>query len=477
MNSYLNEIRWNQITFKESTDKILPNLDEINGAIRRIAHDINNRMSTLQNVVISKQIDAQLHVLHNLRNCVQSAASIVSSASTSLGAEQPDYFSVTDRSEFGGLFPSDPGETMLRWISSNTVYEFEEETAIESSPKGRDFGSILPPFAGESPESDSDNELEEEILQALIKVGREKFQAKDFEGAERLLRNCLDRISPNVSITSLRHVPRPKSDATNLLLDVYRAQEKWDAAQCLLLEKIAIESRDKTIDNSCALIDMLMLIDVLIQKTSYAEAYLYGRRTLKGYRKLGSDGLPGVESSLKALIHICHMNGNYEEEDAYEAILSDFKQLNESNLGAAIVAQSSASRPESSFQATKPRDPPQVRKQELNMSEVERLLPAETPNTVEVYAQSREPLTIREASDANKHQLRTDFERSGFANTSAVVEKERSFTDTGGQASRDFVIVASNVQRTVSKVSKPADVRRKLVIVGDTGCGKTALLM
>jgi hypothetical protein len=420
--SYLNEIRWNQITFKESTDKILPNLEEINQAIRRIAHDINNRMSTLQNVATSKQTDAKLHVLHNLRNCVQSAASIASSASTSLGAEQPDYFSVSDRSELGGLFPSEPGETMLRWISSNTVYEFEAETAIESPSKGRDFVSTFPPFAGENPESDSDNELEEEILQALIKVGREKFQAKDFEGAERLLRNCLDRISSDISITSLRHIPRPKLDATNLLLDVYRAQEKWDEAQCLLLEKIANESRDKTSDNSCALIDMLILIDVLVQKASYAEAYLYGRRTLKGYRKMGSDGLPGVESSLKALIHICHMNGNYEEEDAYTAILSDFKQLNESTLGAAIVTQSNASRPESSFQARKPRDPPQVRKQERNMSEVERLLPAETPNTAEAHAPSIEPLAIRESSDANTHQLRTDFGRSGFANTSAVVE-------------------------------------------------------
>jgi flagellar biosynthesis GTPase FlhF len=171
------------------------------------------------------------------------------------------------------------------------------------------------------------------------------------------------------------------------------------------------------------------------------------------------------------------MNGNYEEEDAYTAILSDFKELNESTLGAAIVTQSNASRPESSFQATKPRDPPQVRKQEWNMSEVERLLPAETSNTAEVHAPSIEPLAIREASDANTHQLRTDLGRSGFANTSAVVEKERSFTDNGGQANRDFVTVASNVQRTVSNVSNSAEVRRKLVIVGDTGCGKTALLM
>jgi ABC-type glutathione transport system ATPase component len=111
------------------------------------------------------------------------------------------------------------------------------------------------------------------------------------------------------------------------------------------------------------------------------------------------------------------------------------------------------------------------------VSEVERLLPAETPKTAEAHAPSIEPLAIREASDANTHQLRTDFGRSGFANTSVVVGKERSFTDNGGQANRDFVAVASNVQRTVSNVSNSAEVRRKLVIVGDTGCGKTALLM
>jgi len=63
----------------------------------------------------------------SLRNCVQSAASVVSSASTTLGVEQPDHFSSADGSEFGGFFPSEPGETLLRCISPNTIYEFEEE--------------------------------------------------------------------------------------------------------------------------------------------------------------------------------------------------------------------------------------------------------------------------------------------------------------------------------------------------------------
>lgn len=121
--------RYNQISFNESTEKILPNLDELQQVIRRMAFDINDKMTALQNAIdtnanshlTSISDEAQMSTLINLRNCVQSAASVVSSASTTLGIEHADHFSVTYGSEFGDVFPSEPGETMLRWISSNTV--------------------------------------------------------------------------------------------------------------------------------------------------------------------------------------------------------------------------------------------------------------------------------------------------------------------------------------------------------------------
>src|SRR5207245_2244254 len=108
--------------------------------------------------------DPQLLALKNLSNCVQSAISVVSSASTTLGAEDTDGFSVTYGSEFGDLFPREPGETMLRWISSNTVYEFDEEPVAEASPKGRNLESVKE----DSEQSDSDSDLEAEILQVLL---------------------------------------------------------------------------------------------------------------------------------------------------------------------------------------------------------------------------------------------------------------------------------------------------------------------
>jgi hypothetical protein len=343
-----NVTSWNQVTFQESTDKILPNLEELNQAIRCIALDVNDRISSLQNVVESNASGAQLLALNNLRNCVQSAASIVSSASTTLGVELAEGISVTYGSEFGDCFPSEPGETMLRWISSNTVYKFEEENAAESSSKRRNLVSGNLQSVEESAgceQSDSDTDLEVEKFQALMKQGKKKFREKDFRSAERLFRNCLARISSNVSITPLHQIPISEDEIMEFLLGVYLAQEKWDEAQALLLKKISVESRDNSRDSGGVLMDLLTLVDVLIYKKSYAEALLYGRRALKGYRKMGSNGAPGVESSLKALVRVCHMDGNYDEEDAYAAILSDFLLLNTSELNSPDATQSNAQRP------------------------------------------------------------------------------------------------------------------------------------
>ncbi|KAH8653149.1 hypothetical protein BGZ60DRAFT_179099 [Tricladium varicosporioides] len=334
-------ILWNQVNYKVSADKILPNLDELNQAIRRIALDINSRMSNLQSAVESKASKDQFLTLKNLRNCVQSAASVVSSASTTLGVENVDR---SNGSEFGDCFPPEPGETMLRWISSNTVYEFEQEPTIGPSSRRHnlmtgDLQSIDDSTGSE--QSDSDNDLELEISQALMKLGKEKFQAKDFEAAERIFRNCLTRLSSNLSLTSLHYTPQSKLGLMNLLLDVYLAQEKWDDAQSLILEKIALGSRGKSRDDGQVLNDILALVDILLHKNSYAEALLYGRRALKGYRRMGSDGVLGVKSSLKALVRICHMSGNYDEEDAYAVILSDFLQLNSSHMSLTDGTQSS----------------------------------------------------------------------------------------------------------------------------------------
>jgi hypothetical protein len=125
-----------------------------------------------------------------------------------------------------------------------------------------------------------------------------------------------------------------------------------------------LDRETKQGDNGGVLKDILTLIDVLIHKSSYAEAHLYGRRALKGYRKMGLEGVPGVESSLKALIRICHVNANHDEADAYAEILSDFLRLNPSNSNSTGAAESNAQRPESPSPVQSSRDGrPEERKQ------------------------------------------------------------------------------------------------------------------
>ncbi|KAE9382152.1 hypothetical protein N431DRAFT_17323 [Stipitochalara longipes BDJ] len=173
----------NQVTLKESTEKVLPNLDEINQAIRRIALDLNHHMRSFQQHTTADPNDSQLLALKNLSNCVQSAASVVSSASTSLGVEDVDHFSVINGSEFGDIFISELGETMCRWISSKSVSEFEGDRGESSLSRRKIASNYLQPVdeSTESDQSDSDTDLEIEIVHALLKRGKERFEAKDLE--------------------------------------------------------------------------------------------------------------------------------------------------------------------------------------------------------------------------------------------------------------------------------------------------------
>jgi len=154
--------RWNQVTLQEETDRILPNLDELHQAIRRIAFAIDSRMIHSESLVGSNTRDHHRQTLTNLRNCGKSAASVVSSASTTLGIDHADEFSVNCGSEFGDCFPSEPGATMLRWISSNTVYEFEEDRSTHFTPQGEGSASgksiQRPGEFRDTDQSDSDTE-------------------------------------------------------------------------------------------------------------------------------------------------------------------------------------------------------------------------------------------------------------------------------------------------------------------------------
>src|SRR5436305_7535416 len=94
--------RWHQVSAKESSELVLPTLDQLQTTIRRLAIDINSRLAAIKEGMASNLTSnltsdnsgetvpeqaTQVRTLDNLRNCLKSAASVVSSASTAYGYE------------------------------------------------------------------------------------------------------------------------------------------------------------------------------------------------------------------------------------------------------------------------------------------------------------------------------------------------------------------------------------------------------
>ncbi|KAG4431526.1 hypothetical protein IFR05_012983 [Cadophora sp. M221] len=161
-------ILWNQVSFKESTDQVLPNLDSLHREIRRLAQNFNSQISEVQSLVQTNQIGHEMESLRHLRSTVQSAATVVSSASTIMGVDLDRDGS----SEFGDCFPREPNEAMNRWLSSNTVYEFREDGGNELQ-YGNSGRTSQP--ANNLDGSDSDSDLGAELSLALFNRGIEKL--------------------------------------------------------------------------------------------------------------------------------------------------------------------------------------------------------------------------------------------------------------------------------------------------------------
>jgi hypothetical protein len=380
--------RWNQLTIQESTDKILPNLDELHREIRRIALDLHLRIQNLQDAVTNTNNEDRIDAVKNLRACVHTAATIVSSASTILTANQGYQTSVTNGSDFGDCFPSEPSESMLRWICSNTVCESAEDMQDKVATEMYHSGAWNPAGLGADNidhQSDSDSDLEIAIIRSLQKHGKEKLTSKNFKAAERLFRNCLSRLS--TTQTSPEDSVR-RLEVMELLLETYSQQEKWEEARSILIDKLSISGLRSHKEDHTVLSDMSTLVEILQRQGNYVEAHLYGRKVLKGYRRLGAQGAGGAEKALVMLVQICHDDGKVEEEDAYASMLSDFLESKEVAVGE---------------EGTKDKDQQMMNEQEISASSAAR--------TLQALSTSRRSSTMNELTGEPEkpHQVNTIF--------------------------------------------------------------------
>lgn len=111
--------RWNSFTIQERTSKILPNLDILQDDIRRLATNLDVKLQAMQQASVASDQQDQINGVNNLKSCVRSAATVLSSASSMASNIQGTFYEVDDdASEFeGDWFQAETVEATKSWVS------------------------------------------------------------------------------------------------------------------------------------------------------------------------------------------------------------------------------------------------------------------------------------------------------------------------------------------------------------------------
>jgi hypothetical protein len=335
------------VTLRKSTakipDRIMPNLNKLYDQIRTLGADLNAKIGKLENTVANQGFHAETELISmsNLKECVESAADVVSTASTTLGPEGTERASVRYGSDFGDVFKKDANEPMQRWMSSHTVYEYDDAEAPTLDPSEASTGDAPTMY-----ESDSDSDIEHELVRALFSNGKKRKDQGDLHGAERHLKNCLSRFPSTASYATLASSQSTlatgvsKAELLELLTETYCLQGNWTQAKSTMKEKLAITERQTGKKSEYFLWDSFRLCEVLLNTKDYTEAQLHGRQALRGFKKLRGDGHTGYEKTLALLVQVCNAQDNPEDEEAYAALLSSHQVAHKRSLpGVALASE------------------------------------------------------------------------------------------------------------------------------------------
>ena len=329
----------------------MPNLNKLYDQIRTLGADLNAKIGKLESTVANQGFHAETELISmsNLKECVESAADVVSTASTTLGPEGTEQASVRYGSDFGDVFRKDANEPMQRWMSSHTVYEYDDAEAPTLDPSEASTGDAPTMY-----ESDSDSDIEHELVRALFSNGKKRKDQGDLHGAERHLKNCLSRFPSTASYATLASSQSTlatgvsKAELLELLTETYCLQGNWTQAKPIMKEKLAITERQTGKKSEYFFWDSFRLCEVLLNTKDYTEAQLHGRQALRGFKKLRGDGHTGYEKTLALLIQVCNAQDNLEDEEAYAALLSSHQFAHKTSLSGVAFASAMKATPESS---------------------------------------------------------------------------------------------------------------------------------
>ena len=93
-----------------------------------------------------------------------------------------------------------------------------------------------------------------------------------------------------------------------------------------MIEKLSITERQVGRKDELYLWDTMKLADIMVKNKEHVEAHLQGRKSLRGFKKLGEAGYEGYERCLVFLIQLCSDEGKEDEEEAYAALLGSHER-------------------------------------------------------------------------------------------------------------------------------------------------------
>jgi small GTP-binding protein len=310
----------NQMSQQNSTDLIIPNLNTLQTDVRRLAMDFNQKIDSLQAMVMSQQDQVKLTAMSNLRNCVRSSASIMSTATSVIASQrgvQPQNITGPG-SDFGDCFPMD-GLTFRRWMDSNTVYEYDVATSTAPPLSVADVPIIGDNDTGAG--SDTDSDFEGDITRVLLMSGKSRIASGDLKTAERSLRNCLSR-STSAQSKRTRKQNIQYLEVVTLLVGLYTQQEQWTEAHEMLTLKVVANERLVGKEDVDFLGDVVLLARLTQSAGNLVEAQLHARRALKGFRRAGATTISQQRSCLVLLVQLCKDSHNKDDEEAFEVMLA-----------------------------------------------------------------------------------------------------------------------------------------------------------
>ncbi|KAK4958854.1 hypothetical protein LTR10_003651 [Elasticomyces elasticus] len=506
-------IVWNQASQIEAAGQVIPRLNELEDEIRRITPEIIAIIKESQRSAMSEQDRQHEAAMSSALECVRSAASIVSSASTVAALERDD--AVTEQipgSEFGDLYV--PGEMLNRWEVASDQHGFDDRAIQERPESIADVQTLL----GDSgAESDSDDDLDSEMAILSFKAAEDFTVEGNLQAAERKLQECLTRLG-NLSghLGAVRHVRGQFLEVHVLisLYGLYYESSRWQDAQEVLERKMHFEERAPSRSQSSLLPDTLKLARLLCLQSKHPEAVLQARRALKGFRKQKDVG--NAVLCLDLLIEICNSETNGNDAGAYMDLRAHILASSAKDLILPLPEETDIEGPVGSL-ATTPGASNSLEEVPSHISTLDQGRITSKVNTKlnkDAEHDHQQPSALHHTAASEVHNLpkggrvavsgvgSTIGEYSNVGAANIALQEESETLEPVSCFEKDLMSALSLIttpedddEEALNKsvpsdtgmivadpVSRPSDqgtsyYRRKVVVVGDSAVGKTALLL